>query len=235
MSDPVIVETGPEPLGSVIWLHGLGADGHDFEPLVPQLSLPADRPLRFVFPQAPVRPVTVNGGMAMRAWYDILSFDAAGRADESGLRASARTLESLIAAETARGVPASRIVLAGFSQGGAVALHTGLRYRPPLAGLLLLSTYLPLPDAFAAEVVAAAAKQPLSLPIFMAHGSVDPVLPLELGRESKARVETAGYRVQWHEYPMAHQLCAAEIDEIRGFLLAVYAKSPAFANPAMLG
>lgn len=223
MSDAVVMETGREPLGSVIWLHGLGADGHDFEPIVPELSLPADLPLRFVFPHAPARPVTVNGGMVMRAWYDILSFDGDGRSDEAGLRDSARFLASLIAGEIERGIPASRIVLAGFSQGGAVALHAGLRHEAPLAGLLLLSTYLPLPGAFEREVAAAAAKQPVSTPIFMAHGSVDPVLPLELGRQSKALIETAGYEVEWHEYPMAHQVCAAEIDDIRQFLLRVYA------------
>lgn len=222
MSDPVIIETGAEPLGSVIWLHGLGADGHDFEPIVPELSLPADLPLRFVFPHAPTRPVTVNGGMIMRAWYDILSFDGDGRSDEEGLRASARSLESLIAAETERGIPASRIVLAGFSQGGAVALHTGLRHGAPLAGLLLLSTYLPLPRAFGPEVIDNPAKQPVSTPVFMAHGSFDPVLPFELGRESKALIETAGYAVEWHEYPMAHQVCAPEIADIREFLLAAY-------------
>ena len=223
MSDAVIMETGAEPLGSVIWLHGLGADGHDFEPIVPELSLPADLPLRFVFPHAPTRPVTVNGGMVMRAWYDILSFDGDGRSDETGLRASARFLDSLIAEEIGRGIPAARIVLAGFSQGGAVALHAGLRHEAPLAGLLLLSTYLPLPSAFDSEVTAAATKQPVSTPIFMAHGSFDPVLPLELGRESKALIETAGYEVEWHEYPMAHQVCAAEIGDIRQFLLRVYA------------
>lgn len=222
MSEAVIIETGAEPLGSVIWLHGLGADGHDFEPIVPELSLPAELPLRFVFPHAPTRPVTVNGGMVMRAWYDILSFDGDGRSDETGLRASARLVESLIAGETERGVPASRIVLAGFSQGGAVALHTGLRYGAPLAGLLLLSTYLPLPGAFEREVVGAAAKQSVSIPIFMAHGSFDPVLPLELGRRSKALVETAGYEVEWHEYPMAHQVSAPELGDIRQFLLRVY-------------
>lgn len=223
MSDAVIVETGAEPVGSVIWLHGLGADGHDFEPIVPELSLPAELPLRFVFPQAPARPVTVNGGMVMRAWYDILSLDGDGRSDEAGLRDSARSLEALIAAEIERGVPASRIVLAGFSQGGAVALHTALRYSAPLAGLLLLSTYLPLPGAFEREVAAAPGNQPVTIPIFMAHGSFDPVLPFALGRESRALIEAAGYAVEWREYPMAHQVCAAEIGDIRQFLLSVYA------------
>ncbi len=223
MSDAVIIETGTEPVGSVIWLHGLGADGHDFEPIVPELALPAELPLRFVFPHAPTRPVTVNGGMVMRAWYDILSFDGDGRSDEAGLRDSGRFLESLVAGEIERGVPASRIVLAGFSQGGAVALHTGLRHAAPLAGLLLLSTYLPLPSAFDREVADNPDKQPVSTPIFMAHGSFDPVLPLALGRESRKLVEAAGYAVRWHEYPMAHQVCPAEIVDIREFLAAVYA------------
>ena len=221
--DPVIIQTGAEPVGTVIWLHGLGADGHDFEPIVPELALPADRPLRFIFPHAPVRPVTINGGMAMRAWYDILSFDGDGRADEGGLRESSAALVELLEAEIASGVAADRIVLAGFSQGGAVAMHTGLRYESPLAGLMLLSTYLPLPGAFQSEVVGSESRQPTSVPIFGAHGTFDPVLPYVLGQESAALLESAGYQVAWHGYPMAHAVCAEEIRDIREWLLEVYA------------
>ena len=219
---PVIAETGPNPLGSVIWLHGLGADGHDFEPIVPELRLPQDLPLRFVFPHAPVRPVTINGGMEMRAWYDILSLDPEGRSEESSVRESARALLTLIEAEIERGVEPRRILLAGFSQGGAVVLHAGLRYATPLAGLMLLSTYVPVPGAFAAEVTASDASQPRSVPIFMAHGTFDPMLPLALGKESAAMIESAGFTIAWREYPMAHGVCPQEIADIRDFLLEVY-------------
>ena len=219
---PVIIETGPDPIGTVIWLHGLGADGHDFEPIVPELRLPGELPLRFVFPHAPIRPVTVNGGMEMRAWYDILSLDAAGRSEESSVRESAATLLELIEAEVARGVPSERIVLAGFSQGGAVAMHAGLRYPKPVAGLMLLSTYVPVPTAFAAEVTESDASQPRSVPIFMAHGSFDPMLPLALGQESAAMIRSAGFTIDWREYPMAHGVCPQEIADIRDFLLEVY-------------
>jgi len=220
---PVIIETGPDPVGSVIWLHGLGADGHDFEPIVPELRLPAELPLRFVFPHAPIRPVTINGGMEMRAWYDILSFDGDGRADEAGVRESAATLMDLVAAETGRGVDPGRIVLAGFSQGGAVVLHAGLRYATPVAGLMLLSTYLPVPGAFEAEVAGTSESQPRSVPIFMAHGTFDPMLPYQLGVATKQTVESAGYGIEWHEYPMAHGVCPEEIADIRAFLLRIYA------------
>jgi len=220
---PVIIETGPDPVGSVIWLHGLGADGHDFEPIVPELRLPAELPLRFVFPHAPIRPVTINGGMEMRAWYDILSFDGDGRADEAGVRESAATLMDLVAAETGRGVDPGRIVLAGFSQGGAVVLHAGLRYATPVAGLMLLSTYLPVPGAFEAEVAGTSESQPRSVPIFMAHGTLDPLLPFQLGVATKQTVESAGYGIEWHEYPMAHGVCPEEIADIRAFLLRIYA------------
>ena len=221
--DPVIIETGPDPVGSVIWLHGLGADGHDFEPIVPELRLPAELPLRFVFPHAPIRPVTINGGMEMRAWYDILSLDGEGRADEAGVRESAALLMDLVDAETSRGVDPGRIVLAGFSQGGAVVLHAGLRYATPVAGLMLLSTYLPVPGAFEAEVARSAESQPRSVPIFMAHGTFDPMLPYQLGVATKQTVESAGYGIEWHEYPMAHGVCPEEIADIRAFLLRIYA------------
>jgi len=222
--ETVEIETGPgEPQGSVIWLHGLGADGHDFEPIVPQLRLPSELGLRFVFPHAPMRPVTINGGMTMRAWFDILSLDRDGLADEAGVRASAGILDGLIQREQERGIDASRIVVAGFSQGGAIALHSALRSQQKLAGLMALSTYMPLASAFEDEVLNTDAVESLDLPIFMAHGKFDPVLPMELGRESADLLIASGFDVEWHEYPMAHAICAAEIDDIRRWLQTIYA------------
>ncbi len=224
MEIPETVElaTGSDPVGSVIWLHGLGADGHDFEPIVPELRLPDTMSLRFVFPHAPVRPVTINGGMAMRAWYDIYSLDADGRSDETGIRASSAMLVALVEREKSRGVDASKIVLAGFSQGGAIAIHAALRSTEKLAGLMALSTWLPMPKTFAAEVVDAPGAGDTTLPIFMAHGSFDPVLPLQMGQYSRALLEDNGFSVEWHEYPMAHQVCIEEISDIRNWLLSVY-------------
>ncbi len=223
-SATVEIETGQEqPQGSVIWLHGLGADGHDFEAIVPELRLPAELGLRFVFPHAPVRPVTINGGMSMRAWYDILTLDRDGPADAAGVRESAAILEGLVQREQERGIDASKIVIAGFSQGGAIALHTALRSRQPLAGLMALSTYLPLANCFAEEVVNTEGVGHLELPIFMAHGRLDPVLPMDLGRESADLLIASGFDVEWHDYPMAHAVCAEEIDDIRRWLLSVYA------------
>ena len=222
MAETVEVETGSNPAGSVIWLHGLGADGHDFEPIVPELRLPRDLPLRFVFPHAPVRPITINAGMAMRAWYDIVSLDRDGPVDEDGIRASAAILEELIAREVERGVAVGKIVLAGFSQGGAIALHTALRYPQRLAGLMALSAWLPLVSRFQAEVVDNAAAGNRDLPIFMAHGSFDPMLPLHMGQSSAKLLTDAGFGVEWHDYPMAHAVCAEEIADIRRYLVAVY-------------
>jgi phospholipase/carboxylesterase len=221
--DTVEFETGPNPAGSVIWLHGLGADGHDFEPIVPELRLPETLSLRFVFPHAPVRPVTVNGGMEMRAWYDIVSLDRDGPVDEVGIRQSGEMLESLIERERDRGIDCSRIVLAGFSQGGAIAMHVALRSAGRLAGLMALSTYLPLPEVFESEVLEHAETGCLDLPIFMAHGTFDPVLPMQLGRSSYDLLVNAGIAVEWHEYPMAHAVCAEEIADIRVWLLSVFA------------
>lgn len=226
MDMPDTVETlagSGEPVGSVVWLHGLGADGHDFEPIVPELRLPADLPLRFVFPHAPLRPVTINGGMTMRAWYDIVSFDRDGPVDEAGIRDSAARLDALIDRERERGIDPSRIVVAGFSQGGAIALHAALRYPQRLAGLMALSTWLPLHDAFEPEVVDQLGAARRDVPIFMAHGSYDPVLPLGLGRASAQLLARHGFSVEWHEYAMAHAVCAQEITDIRDWLLAVYA------------
>ncbi len=224
VEESVEIETGPgESQGSVIWLHGLGADGHDFEPIVPELRLPSELGLRFVFPHAPMRPVTINGGMTMRAWFDILSLDRDGLADEAGVRASAGILDGLIQREQERGIDASKIVVAGFSQGGAIALHSALRSQQKLAGLMALSTYMPLASAFEDEVLNTDAVDPLGLPIFMAHGTLDPVLPMELGRESADLLIASGFDVEWHEYPMAHAVCAAEIDDIRRWLQTIYA------------
>ena len=210
------VSTGEDPVGSVIWLHGLGADGHDFEPLVQELRLPTTLPLRFVFPHAPFRPVTVNGGMTMRAWYDILSLDSAGRADAEGIRESTGLLEALIDNEGERGMTADKIVIAGFSQGGAVVINAALQSRRRLAGLLALSTYIPFPG----EVDASSGHR--QLPVFMAHGILDPMLPLQWGRASADRLTEAGFTVEWHEYPMAHAVCPDEIRDIRAWLLSVF-------------
>jgi phospholipase/carboxylesterase len=218
----VEVAAAGEAQGSVIWLHGLGADGHDFEPIVPELQLSGSLKLRFIFPHAPVRQVTINNGMSMRAWYDIFSLERGGPQDEAGIRASSKLLLQLVAKERARGIASDKIVLAGFSQGGAIALHTALRYTEKLAGLMALSTYLPLQSEFDAEVATNDSAQGRGLPIFMGHGSFDPVLPIILGERSKERLQGVGYQVSWHEYPMAHAVCAEEIADIRQWLLSVY-------------
>lgn len=216
LPETVEVTTGEKPVGSVIWLHGLGADGRDFEPIVPELRLPADLPLRFVFPHAPVRPVTINGGMAMRAWYDILSLDAQGRADAKGVHESTALLEALISREIERGTQASRIVIAGFSQGGAIAINAVLHSKLRLAGLMALSTYIPLPG----ELDASAGNR--ELPVFMAHGSSDPMIQMQWGRASADSLAKAGFDVEWHDYPMAHAVCPDEIDDIRAWLISVF-------------
>jgi phospholipase/carboxylesterase len=223
MPETVEVESAAEPDGSVIWLHGLGADGHDFEAIVPELGLEGRLNLRFVFPHAPVRPVTINGGMSMRAWYDILTLDRDGPQDEAGIRASGELLLQLLEREHERGIPYDKIVLAGFSQGGAIALHTALRFEPRLAGLMALSTYLPLQSTFDAEVANSATAQSRDLPIFMAHGTFDPMLPLALGQHTHEVLTAAGYKSQWHDYPMAHAVCAEEIAHISDWLLNVFA------------
>lgn len=212
--DGVEVALGDNPTSAVIWLHGLGADGYDFEPIVPELRTSGS--VRFVFPHAPVRPVTINGGMRMRAWYDIAGFGPGAPQDEVGIRASAAALAALVAREAERGVPPERVVIAGFSQGGAIALHAGVRAQQPLAGILALSTYLPLADKVGAEKTAASA----AVPIFMAHGTVDNIVPLALGEGSRRRLAAAGYAVDWREYPMAHAVCAQEIADIGGWLAA---------------
>jgi phospholipase/carboxylesterase len=224
MTLPQTVEIEPtsDARGSVIWLHGLGADGHDFEPIVPELQLPHTVPLRFVFPHAPLRPVTLNGGMTMRAWYDIISLDRSGPQDEQGIRESASSVASLIEREQDRGIAADQIVIAGFSQGGAIAMHASLRFGRKLAGLMSLSSWLPLGERFADEVANNPNSQARDLPVFMAHGSFDPVLPISLGQQSRVALQGAGYDIEWHEYPMAHAVCAEEIRDIRNWLLTVF-------------
>ena len=208
----VTLEPAAPAAAAVIWLHGLGADGHDFVPIVPELGLPPDLTVKFVFPHAPVRPVSINNGMRMRAWYDIAPDRR--RQDETGIRESARTVEGLLARERESGVPANRIVLAGFSQGGAIALHVGVRQAGPLAGLLALSTYLPLAEQYATE------RRPerRDTPILMCHGQFDPMLPLSLGAWSRDVLKKDGYDVTWREYPMAHQVCAEQIADIGAWL-----------------
>lgn len=213
--DGVEVTTAEQPDTAIIWLHGLGADGHDFEPMVPELQLERVLPARFVFPHAPVRPVTLNGGMAMRAWFDIVSLERDAAVDREGLEASRQTIEALIERENQRGIPTDRIVLAGFSQGGAAALYTGLRYPDRLAGLIGLSTYLPLADELEQE----GSVMNRGLPIFMAHGAQDPVLPPQLGEASYRRLEERGHPVKWRTYPMPHAVCPQELAHIRAWLL----------------
>jgi phospholipase/carboxylesterase len=213
----VELQTAPNPSASVIWLHGLGADGNDFVPVVPELGLPAALALRFVFPHAPVRAVTINNGMRMRAWYDISAADLNNRADIAGVRQSQGEVEGLIAREIARGVPAGRIVLAGFSQGGAVALYTGVRHPERLAGILALSTYLIQADKLGVD--AAAANR--DVPIFMAHGTADPVVRFEWAVASRRALEANGHHVAWHEYPMEHSLCLDEVRAIGAWLAKV--------------
>jgi phospholipase/carboxylesterase len=207
------IETGPRPGAAVIWLHGLGADGHDFEPIVPELGLPASPALRFVFPHAPIRPVTINNGTRMRAWYDILQLGG-GPEDEAGVRVSEGLLKDLISTEVKSGIKPVHIVLAGFSQGGAIALQTALRYPEKLAGVLALSTYLPIASKLSAEKSAANQRTP----IFMAHGSYDDIIPLARAEQSRAQLEEAGFPVEWHSYPMPHSVCPEEIEHIAAFL-----------------
>jgi phospholipase/carboxylesterase len=218
--DCVEQQTADAPDAAVIWLHGLGADGWDFVPIVEELCALRIPATRFIFPNAPMMPVTINGGYVMRAWYDILGTDPVRREDEAGIRASRARVEALIAREVERGMPRSRIVLAGFSQGCAIALHTGLRQTDPLAGLVALSGYLPLAGVFPAE----RAEQSATVPIFMAHGRFDPVVQAERGRASREQLRALGYAVQWHEYPMEHAVCAEEVQDIARFLIDVLAR-----------
>jgi phospholipase/carboxylesterase len=215
--DAVEVETGLRPTGTVIWLHGLGADGHDFEPIVPELVQPGERALRFVFPHAPIRPITLNGGYAMRAWYDIADLERRAPEDEAGIRASQAAVDALIRRENERGTPTGRIVLAGFSQGGALALFAGARYPQRLAGIMGLSCYMLLADRFAAE--RGTANQ--ATPIFLAHGLEDTTVAPVLGAHARAVLEAAGYAVEWHAYSMPHSVCPQEVADIAAWLRRV--------------
>ena len=218
--ETIEIETAPNPTATVIWMHGLGADGNDFAPMVPELRLGSAPAIRFVFPHAPMIPVTINNGYVMRAWYDISYGDLEGKsrqADEKGVRASQAEIEKLIAREVARGIRANKIVIAGFSQGGAIALHTGLRHAAPLAGIMALSTYLPAPHTLPAE--AAAANRDIAL--FYAHGSDDQVIPIAMAETSRQTLSAARYAVDWHEYPMQHSVCLEEIRDISAWLQTV--------------
>lgn len=215
---PIEIETAPNPTASVVLMHGLGADGNDFVPIAGELDLSAVGPVRFVFPNAPVIPVTINGGYEMPAWYDIAVADLVAREDEAGLRRSQASIEALIANEKARGTPAHRIVVAGFSQGCAMALMTGLRHGERLAGIVGLSGYLPIAATTAAERHGANH----DTPVFLAHGRQDPVVPLARAEQSRDALVALGHPVEWHEYPMAHSVCMEEIADLNRFLLRVF-------------
>ena len=220
--EAIEIETAPEPDAAVIWLHGLGADGNDFVPIVPELVRAREHAWRFIFPHAKPRPVTINGGMRMRAWYDIANFDRRAGEDEAGFRDSDLEIRGLIRRESERGIPANRVVLAGFSQGGAVTLYSGPRYPERLAGLMALSTYLPLAGRLAAE----RATVNDGTPVFMAHGLSDNVLPFAMAQESRDELKSLGFGVEWHQYPMAHAVCADEVRDIRDYLRRVLPNGP---------
>ena len=215
--DTAILESAPNPQAAVIWMHGLGADGNDFVPIVEELDLSGCAPIRFVFPHAPQIPVTINGGYVMRAWYDILTTDLVRREDEGGLRQSQQAIGQLIAAQIAQGIPANKIVLAGFSQGGAMTLQTGLRYPEKLAGMIVLSAYAPLIDTLATECAPANK----GTPIFMAHGTHDPIVPHARGSASRDTLVQLGYHIEWHDYPMQHSVCWEEVQAIGQYLQQV--------------
>ena len=217
--ETIEIETAPNPDAAVVWMHGLGADGHDFEPIVPELGLPGTTRIRFVFPNAPLRPVTINQGHVMRAWYDIRALAGVRREDEAGVRQSARQIEALIARERQRGIAPRRLVLAGFSQGGAIALHVGLRYPDRLAGILALSCYLPLASTLDTELAPANR----DVPIFWAHGLHDPMLPLAMAEQGREQIAALGYQIDWHQYPIPHSVSAEEIADVARWLERVLA------------
>ena len=217
--EAIEIETAPNPDGAVVWMHGLGADGHDFEPIVPELRLRATTRIRFVFPHAPLRPVTINQGHVMRAWYDVRALAGVRREDEAGVRQSARQIEALLARERQRGIAPRRIVIAGFSQGGAMALHVGLRYADRLAGLLALSCYLPLSNTLPTE----ASPANRDVPIFWAHGLHDPMIPQALAEQGRAQLAELGYQIDWHQYPIPHSVSAEEIADVARWLERVLA------------
>lgn len=213
--DSIEIATGIDPVASVIWLHGLGADGSDFVPVVPELGLPEDLPVRFIFPHAPAIPITCNNGYVMRGWYDIIHFDQISReTDAHGVVRSVEAIRQLIKHENARGIPASRIILAGFSQGGAIAYTAGLTYPEKLAGIVALSTYIPAPELLVADSMGINH----NTPIFAAHGGMDPVVPVTLGKTAYEQLAAAGYPISWHTYPMQHSVCMPEIVAIGEFI-----------------
>ncbi len=218
--DSVEINPKSEPYASIIWLHGLGADGHDFEPIVPELGLPETLPIRFIFPHAPRRPVTVNAGMIMRAWYDVIGMPGSGGIELDDFFESVDHLDALIQKEVESGMPSERILLAGFSQGGAISLHTGLTYGKHLAGILVLSTYLPTADKLA-EQISLVNKD---IPIMMAHGTMDPVIPMAHAVRTKQALRRLGYQISWHEYPIMHGVCAEEIQDISAWLLKLFVR-----------
>ena len=226
----VEVVTGADPVATVIWMHGLGADGWDFLPIVREMPLPEDMPIRFIFPHAMERSVTINNGHVMRAWYDIAMNDISRLPDERGIRESQKQIDELIAREVGRGMPTNRIVLAGFSQGGAIALQAGLRHREPLAGIVAMSTYLTLEESLAAE--GAAANK--AVPILMAHGTQDEVVPLRLAEASRSALQAKGYEVEWHTWPMPHSLCAEEVEAVASFLMRVVTGAKAAPRSSIL-
>lgn len=220
--DCIEINSNDEPFATIIWLHGLGADGRDFEPIVPELQLPGTVPIRFVFPNAPERPVTVNAGMVMRAWYDVRGMPGSGEIELDEFFESVDHLNLLIQREVESGIPSERILLAGFSQGGAIALHTGLTYEKPLAGILALSTYLPTLDTIAGET-----RQVIQhTPIMMGHGTMDPMIPIGHAIRTKQALKRLGYQIRWHEYPMMHGVCLEEIRDIRAWLPEVLDQDP---------
>jgi phospholipase/carboxylesterase len=217
--ETIEIDSAPNPSVAIIWMHGLGADANDFVPLVKELDLRGLPAIRFVFPNAETMPVTVNNGYVMRSWYDISNADLTRREDEGGLRSSQRKIEALIARENERGIPAARIILAGFSQGCAMALQTGVRQPERLAGIMCLSGYLPIAATVAAEHTAAS----LATPIFMVHGQHDGVIPIARAEESRKLLASLGYQIEWHDYPMQHSLCQEEVDDIGAWLKKVLA------------
>lgn len=215
--ETIELSTSSTPTSSIIWLHGLGADGHDFEGIVPELQLPADSHIRFVFPHAPYRPITLNNGYVMRGWYDIASLEFGHQEDDMGIRESADLLEQLIDQEISRGISPQNIILAGFSQGGAIVLHTGLRHRQTLGGIMALSTYVPLANTLNLE----ASAENRQTPIFMAHGLQDEIINYKYGAQSRILLQQAGYPVEGHDYPMGHSVCIDEIRDIRHWLMTI--------------
>jgi len=213
--EKIEISTSDTPDASIIWLHGLGADGHDFEAIIPELNLPDSLAVRFIFPHAPYRPITLNNGYVMRGWYDIANLEFGSKEDMQGIKESSAQIINLIEQEQSRGIESNRIIIAGFSQGGAIALHTGLRYKKPLAGIMALSTYLPLASTLEKEQQF----ENKDTSIFMAHGLQDDILKFEFGVQSRILLVQNNYSIDWHDYPMAHSICIEEISHIREWLI----------------